>query len=563
MEEAKLLLCIAFILFVGCEFGYVIYHFIRKKKEQYWILEEEGESCNSFTNEELSFIKKQALRQGSFAIDDITWHDLSMDQVYQKMNICLSSAGDQALYGMLRRPLLDKETIERRKELIALFGKQKELRTQLRGQFYRIHGQCERPIDEFYEYTPNSFRFPIFFIYCILAVHLAGALFLLLRPEQALSTIFFWMFLLLADGILCMNYRRSYSYAILSANHLVRYARAIHALYQMDLDPLLYKRYPLERLAKKLGPLSRTALPDIYQGDGLFLLLAKNIFFGEILSFSRLHQKLNQHQKEIQEAIQVIGELEALLAAEAFLRKQPVHCSATIKEDVKIHAEGMIHPLLQNPIANDLDTNQNILISGSNASGKSTFLKMIALNALFAQCFGYAFAKQYDAPCYVIMTSMSLDDSIQQKESYFMAEVRSIKRMLDQGKKGVPSLCIIDEILRGTNTGERIAAASAILQSFVQPQIFCIGATHDLELTTILSKNYCNMHFSEQLADGEMKFSYQIQKGASNSHNALPLLQTLGFAAHLMEDANQLREHYETSGKWVWQEKEGQQDGTI
>lgn len=542
-------------LFVLAEIGYLMYHFISKRNQLRWILQDDGEQSNSFSKDELAFVKKESLRQGEFLIDEITWNDLSMDDIYQSLNRCLSSAGDQALYGMLRKPLLDPLTIKERKEIMNWFQAHPETRRQLRSQCFRIGGQCERALDDFYQVYQHSMHLNVKVIYLLVAMMFISIVAAFLHPAFALSPIA----VLIANIVISMLYRKNHSYAFLSANHLIRYVQCIMQLQKMEWSETVLQRYPIERLATSLSSLEHSLFPDLYQGDGLILLLGKNVFCGEMLSFARLYNSLWKHQTEVLEAIQVIGELEALMSASAYFKSQSTLCEACFVDGKKMQATQMVHPLLNKPIPNDVIAQKNILISGSNASGKSTFLKMIAINAILAQSFGYALAKTYEATCFHIMTSMSLKDSIEQQESYFMAEVRSLKRMMDQAKKEVPLLCLIDEILRGTNTGERIAAASAILAKFAQPQILCIAATHDLELTTILNQHYENMHFSEDMEKGEMKFSYQIQTGPSNSHNALPLLQNLGFSDALMQDARLLRETYEQKGYWSWEGKEKEQ----
>lgn len=551
MNESSMLIGLAAALFVCCEVGYSCYHFYRKQQMKYWALGEDGEQLNTFTDGELAFIKQESAKQGAFLIDDITWNDLAMDQIYQAMNNCLSSAGDQCLYHFLRNPLLDEQAVKKRRERAELLWQKETQRKLLRAQFYRIGGQCERPLDEVYHIDQTTFHVPVKLIYCLLAVTLISIISALIAPALFLLPAV----MLIIDYMLCNKLRDRYIYVYLSAQYLYRYAQAIQSIGELPIAPEIRAYYHFDELVNSLSTLKHSMFADFFEGDGLLLLLGKNFFFLELLSFHRLATSLFKHEKAVREAVHVVGELEALMAATCYIHRKPVFCNAAFQHDGKMHVKGMCHPLLKQSVPNDLFAQKNLLISGSNASGKSTYLKMTAINAIFAQSFGYAFAQQYKADLFQICTSMSLQDSIEQKESYFMAELRSIKRMLDHSKQDVPLLCMIDEILRGTNTGERIAAASAILAKFVQPQILCIAATHDLELTVILSNHYQNMHFSEELNQYAMCFSYQIQEGPSNSHNALPLLQNLGFSDAIIKNAQHLRNTYEQEGRWSWKEE--------
>ena len=175
---------------------------------------------------------------------------------------------------------------------------------------------------------------------------------------------------------------------------------------------------------------------------------------------------------------------------------------------------------------------------------------MIAINTIFAQSFGFALAASYRACIFQIYTSMSLRDSLETNDSYFVAEIKSIKRILDHIHDEIPILCMIDEILRGTNTGERIAAASEVLMALSRSQALCLAATHDLELTRILSNHYQNRHFTESLQDDQMQFDYHIHEGASHSRNALALLTRLDFDRNVVKQAEEQLQYYETNGVW-------------
>ena len=122
--------------------------------------------------------------------------------------------------------------------------------------------------------------------------------------------------------------------------------------------------------------------------------------------------------------------------------------------------------LITKPVKNSIQARKGVLLTGSNASGKSTFLKMVAVQAILAQTVYTCLAKEYEADTFVIASSMSLRDNLESGESYYIVEIKSIKRILDlTSQETYPVLCFVDEVLRGTNTVERIAASSRILQS--------------------------------------------------------------------------------------------------
>lgn len=169
---------------------------------------------------------------------------------------------------------------------------------------------------------------------------------------------------------------------------------------------------------------------------------------------------------------------------------------------------------------------------------------------ILAQGICTALGKSYEGSSFDVYTSMSISDNVQSGESYFIAEIKSIKRIFDsaEGKRRV--LCAIDEVLRGTNTIERIAASSELLRSLAQKHCICLAATHDAELCEMLSPQYRLFHFTEQVEDGDVQFDYRLREGKTTSRNAIKLLDALGFDKEVVCQAQNLASQYEETGQW-------------
>lgn len=210
------------------------------------------------------------------------------------------------------------------------------------------------------------------------------------------------------------------------------------------------------------------------------------------------------------------------------------------------------HPLLSDPVKNSILADRGVLLTGSNASGKSTFLKMVAVNVILAQTIHTCTAESYKAPVFRIFSSMALRDSMENGESYYIVEIRSLKRILDaaQDHNG-PVLCFVDEVLRGTNTVERIAAATQILIHLSESGALGFAATHDIEMTELLKEHYDNYHFEEEIRDGDILFPYQLLPGKASTRNAIRLLQLLGYDREITEKASGQAEHFLETGKWL------------
>ena len=124
-------------------------------------------------------------------------------------------------------------------------------------------------------------------------------------------------------------------------------------------------------------------------------------------------------------------------------------------------------------------------------------------------------------------------------ESYFIREIRYLKRILDGITEERVTICAIDEILRGTYTGERIRASRAILEYLRHKNSIALVATHDKELTELLGNEYLNYHFSEEIGEDDIAFSYKILEGPATSQNAVKLLEFAGFPDEIIEAAKE------------------------
>ena len=136
---------------------------------------------------------------------------------------------------------------------------------------------------------------------------------------------------------------------------------------------------------------------------------------------------------------------------------------------------------------------------------------------------------------------MALRDSIKEGDSYFIVEIKSMKRIFDAAKTStIPILCTIDEVLRGTNTAERIGASTELLKALSKERVLCFAATHDRELTVYLQEIYDNYHFEETIVDKTISFPYILTKGPSKGRNAIKLLEAFGFDEEITKKANAL-----------------------
>ena len=295
----------------------------------------------------------------------------------------------------------------------------------------------------------------------------------------------------------------------------------------------------------------RSLVPD--DSDSLIGILAfypRVLFLQDMVRLCRTAGALYRHKDELRELYRRMGELDALQSLAALRESREDWCIPQFSPRRRVQCVSMTHPLLQNPVPNSLSWERCALITGSNASGKSTFSKAMAVNCILAQTICTCFAREFSLCRAQVRTSMAVRDNLLAGESYFLAEIRSLKRILDSASGARPVFAFVDEILRGTNTIERIAASASVLKRLGGQNALLMVATHDIELTRILHRDFENWHFQEEVFAGGVRFPYLLLPGPAVSRNALLLLEQLGFEPSVIERAEKLVREFESSNAW-------------
>ena len=504
----------------------------------------------------------------TFEIDNITWNDLSLEDIYSRLNSCLSSPGDDYLYDRLKNPYV--EDCEELKEDRLLLGEFRGLYEdngvnilQKLNTFLSTIGKLKK-----YNFKEEILAFSDAEKENNLSHYIQGLLvilsFILIFVLPGPGVVLFFVFI----AISVSNYFKKKNIIagrLTVFNYLIRMLKAIKKL---DISEVpeekrrCYKSiYRLKELSKIFEPFIRGTFV-ISEGArttssifSIALDYIRMIFHVDIIKYNSMISFIKEHMDEVFELYDIIGKFDGDICI-AKICSEKIVCDADIDicNEVLSIVDGY-HLLIEEAVTNTICTNKNVLITGCNASGKSTFLKMVAINAILAQSFGICFAKEYRGSFYKIYSSMALKDDIQAKESYFMAEIKSLKRIVDEAAEvnidsNTKVLCVIDEVLRGTNTVERIAASVEILSSFKKEALLCFVATHDIELTELLKDSYDNYHFEEEVRDGDVIFNYKINKGAANSRNAIRLLSVLGYDNSIVENAARRADTFISSGEW-------------
>ncbi len=231
--------------------------------------------------------------------------------------------------------------------------------------------------------------------------------------------------------------------------------------------------------------------------------------------------------------------LDALIALANFAHLNPSYSFPDIALDAQpvFEAKNLGHPLipLERQVCNDFSlaaTGQIAIITGSNMAGKSTFIKTVGINLCLAYAGAPVNAQQFRSVPFRLHTCIRISDSIVDGFSYFYAEVKCLKRLLDelQSEDARPLLYLIDEIFRGTNNRERLLGSRAYLQSCIGANGVGLLATHDLELANLADRyaQVRNYHLRDDVQDGRLVFDYHIRPGPCPTTNALRIMQMEG-----------------------------------
>lgn len=492
-------------------------------------------------------------------LDDITWNDLEMDVVFCRIDRTLSAAGEEYLYYTLRNISCGKEALEHLEEVTGWFGEQEDTRVRVQLLLKKLGHLGKYSL---YDYLDNLDYLGERTNGKILLGNLLYLSFIaLLFVQPAVGTIgivvcmLAHILLYFREKKIIEPYITSFAYVLRMIDVCEELGRLKIPVYQKeltDLNEALQSLRELKRgsfwvMAGNQGRIGGNPLDII--ADYLRMILHLDIW-----QFNQMLRKLRQKAEQVDRLLTITGYLDMAISVGGFRRSLEGYCIPQLEEDTKkayLHMEDGWHPLLTHPVKNSIRADRGVLLTGSNASGKSTFLKMVAVNAVLAQTIHTCTAESYSAPVFRIFSSMALRDSMENGESYYIVEIRSLKRILDAAQTGAaPVLCFVDEVLRGTNTVERIAAATQILMHLSESGTLCFTATHDIEMTELLKNCYDNYHFEEVIRDGDINFPYELLPGRASTRNAIRLLALMGYDKEITERAAAQAEDFLQTGKW-------------
>lgn len=467
--------------------------------------------------------------------------------LFQSINRTCTFFGKARLAKWLQNHLHEKTSIEKRQEMVREISEHTLFREQFRIAGLVHHGQSsDGEKIQAWSQSPAQYLHAGWVKAFIWGVPVINSLLLITSligwTSFSCLGLSFGIFLVLSFGIIkrATYIQETYGKQLKSLNG---YARLIALAKAEDWKSAgmleLMERFnlngqspvqALQQLSKELDRL------DLRNNQFLYVLLEGSIFFQlqEIVRIERWKVRYGQY---ISEWLETVGELDALCSLGTFAYNHPQYTYPELTEKPFCFlATQMGHPLM--PVSQCVKNDATIpsrpfflIITGANMAGKSTYLRTIGVNYLLACVGAPVCCEKLKLHPNQLITSLRTSDSLSDNESYFFAELKRLKRIIDLLNQGQQLFIILDEILKGTNSMDKQKGSFDLIRQFMQLKANGIIATHDLLLGSLIKqfpeeiRNYC---FEADIKDNELTFSYKLREGVAQSMNACFLMKKMG-----------------------------------
>ena len=526
------------------------------------INDEFGKKPNNFYEDfDMNFVReyyeaRKENENSNESIDELTWNDLDMDSVFKRTNYTSTTFGETNLYYKFREVSYDSSKWNITEELVNSLMDNDSLRNSIKLEFLKVGKINDERFINFI-YNPNFTKIRSYNKYPLLALGLVISILLIFFNNTIgiAGTIFF----------MCTNilfYQSYKTYLEDNFNIMVYLLKSIKLCQRLskikdkdfekfngEIEKVLSNFAKLKKVKKYSSALSKRGT-NLFSDLDLINEYVKMFFMIDIIAYQNIAKILEENKEYLSLIYDLIAELDFALSLSYYRKSIDEYVNPEFTENNVIELENIYHPLIDNPVKNSIIIDKNIIFTGSNASGKSTFIKAVALNCIMAQSLNTALCSKYKCKFSKVVTSMAIRDNILEGDSYFISEVKSLKRLLDSLNGNIPVLAFIDEILKGTNTIERISASASILKYVKTTNARILVATHDIELTQMIETGYDNYHFREIITEDDVIFDYKLKSGPSTTRNAIKLLKVMDFKSNVVNDANYIYDSFIKSEEW-------------
>jgi len=515
---------------------------MRKKKK----IEKLKETFGKFKDDDFRFdliekyFKNKDNSDSFQVLSDKSCNDLDFEELFMFLDRTTSKVGQQCLYNKLRAISNNISKKDKKEKLIRELTDEVDLRINTQLQLEKLNKD-----DVFY--IPSLFQEahqePPKWFFIIRMLSFTGLLSLIMVPFNPQMFFVFLCVFFVNIGIHYWNKRYLYKY-LSSIPQLLRLNNIATKLFKehkfKELNPDLANSIRIINQVRNRMSFFRLEANLQSESEVLFwgiLELFKIAFLLEPLLLFGVLKRLDTKRKEIENIFSFVGEIDILVSIASLRNGLDKYCLPEISEST-LSAKSVYHPLIPDCIKNTIEiSDKSILLTGSNMSGKTSFIRTIGINMITGLTINTCFAELMSIPKLRIYSAIRISDDLMNDKSYYFEEVLTIKEMIEKSSNGKPNLFLLDEIFKGTNTIERISAGKAVLSKLSKNNNIVFVSTHDIELTDMLSDEYELYHFSEIVKDNNVDFDYKLKEGKLKNRNAIRILQINDYPNDLINEA--------------------------
>jgi len=532
----------------------------RRKREK--LLNEFGNlKVDSFNFEYIeSYFRKKDHSVNTQILSDKTCNDLDFQELFMFTDRTISKVGQQYLYNKLRNiPLLPTDNAMHEK-LLDEFMNNSDFRVSVQSKLGKLTDQ------EVY-YVASLFQDEIlkppkwYFIVPLLSF--TSVLSFIMVFFNPLFIVWIVVLTIINIVIHIWNKKNLFNY-FSSIPQLSKLNGVAQELFKNDIlkeiNPDLVKSTSvINKVNSRMSVFNMEV--KIQSDQQIFfwtiLELIKMLFLIEPLFLFGTLKRIDTKRTEIENVFLFVGEIDAMVSIASLRKGLTNFCIPTINNESKsLTAQEVYHPLIENCVKNNLKVNdKSILLTGSNMSGKTSFIRTIAINVITGLTINTCFAEHFSMPRVRVFSAIRISDDLMNDKSYYFEEVITIKEMIDKSKGGYLNLFLLDEIFKGTNTVERISAGKAVLSSLNNDNNIVFVSTHDIELADLLKDEYDLYHFSEIVDHKTVDFDYKLKEGKLKNRNAIRILQINDYPESIIKEAIEISEELDkitlaNTGHW-------------
>ena len=469
--------------------------------------------------------------------------------LYQYINRTCTQPGKHQLAAWLNTHLENKEEIEKRQEAIRELAPEIKFRQRFRilGLLHKGKAADEEELKAWSK-SPSIFRRRMLFRALPTFVAVTNIICILLAvigiiPASICGIV--WTFFVVASFSFTGKITKMQALYGKKLQILATYANLLRLMEKQSAQSSTLKEVKewiggeKQKASHSIRHLS-TLMDELDHRNNAFMYAILNgLFFWELRQIMRIEAWKEQYASELPRWLKAIGHMDALCSLATFAYNHPDYAYPTLsKHPFHLNAKEMGHPLMHRDkcIRNDIHMDKRpffIIITGANMAGKSTYLRTVGINYLLACIGAPVCARQMELYPAGLITSLRTTDSLTDNESYFFAELKRLKLIIDKLQAGEELFIILDEILKGTNSTDKQKGSFALIKQFMALHANGIIATHDLMLGTLIDlfpHDIRNFRFEADITDNELTFSYRLREGVAQNMNACFLMKKMGIA---------------------------------